>query len=135
MYFLIHLKKNACNIQNIQGTFLYSIFWKHYLENILIFNILRKLFGNVPRNFIGNFLQIFWEYIMEMLHEYSTNIYLPGEKKFIVRYISAKENYYNLTKNSRKFQASVTERFTSLSKHSGIFRQKVLNVLAQKLSL
>ena len=34
-----------------------------------------------------------------------------------------KENYYNLTKNSHKFQTSVTERCTFLSKRSGMFRQ------------
>ena len=34
--------------------------------------------------------------------------------------ISGKENYYNRTKNNHKFQASVTERYTSLSKSSGI---------------
>ena len=46
--------------------------------NIPIFNIPGTLFGNIPRNFKGNFFRIFWEYIMEMFHEYSTNIYLPG---------------------------------------------------------
>ena len=50
---------------NIQGIFLYSIFLEHY-------------FGNIPRNLIGNFFQIFWEYIMGMFQEYSTNTYLPG---------------------------------------------------------
>ena len=46
-----------------------------------------------------------------------------------------KENYYNLTKNSRKFQTSVTERCTSLSKRSGMFRQKVLKVPGKKINL
>ena len=50
---------------NIQGIFLYSVFLEHYFENI-------------PWNFIENFFQIFQEYIMEMFHEYSTNMYLPG---------------------------------------------------------
>ena len=55
--------------------------------------------------------------------------------KLIVSCISAKENYYNLTKNSRKFHASVTERCTSLSKHYGMFRQNLLKVPAKKLNL
>ena len=55
--------------------------------------------------------------------------------KLIVSCISGKENYYNLTKNSRKFQASVTERCTSLSKHYGMFRQNLLKVPAKKLNL
>ena len=38
-------------------------------------------------------------------------------EKPIVWCISAKENYYNLTKNCRKFHTSITERCTSLSKH------------------
>ena len=41
--------------------------------NIPIFNIPGILFGNIPRNFIGNFSQIFWEYIMGMFHEHSKN--------------------------------------------------------------
>ena len=53
---------------NIQGIFLYSIFPERY-------------FGNIPRNFIGNFFQIFQEYIMGMSHEYSTNMHLPGGSK------------------------------------------------------
>ena len=48
---------------------------------------------------------------------------------------SAKENYYNLTKNNHKFQASVTERYTSLSKSSGIFRQNPLKAPVKKLKL
>ena len=47
--------------------------------------------------------------------------------------ISAKKNYYNLTKNNHKFQASVTERCTSLSKSSGIFLQNPLKVPVKKL--
>ena len=45
------------------------------------------------------------------------------------------ENYYNLTKNSRKFQTSVTERCTSPSKRSGMFRQNRLKVPVKKLNL
>ena len=46
----------------------------------------------------------------------------------IVWFISAKENYHNLMKNSPKFQANVTERRTSLSKRSRMFRQNLLKV-------
>ena len=46
-------------------------------ENIPIFNIPEILFGNIPRNFIGNFFQIFWEYIMGMSNEHFTNN-IPG---------------------------------------------------------
>ena len=56
-------------------------------------------------------------------------------EKLIVWRISTKENYYNLTKNNRKFQASVTERCTSLSKRSRMFRQNVLRVAVKKLNL
>ena len=48
------------------------------------------------------------------------NFFVWNIEKRIVWCISAEENYYNLTKNGRKFQASVTERCTFLSKHSGI---------------
>ena len=58
-------------------------------------------FNNVPHDFVSFFI---------------CNI-----EKLIVWRISAKENYYNLTNNNHKFQGSVTERFTSLSKSSGIF--------------
>ena len=44
-------------------------------------------------------------------------------------HISAMKNYYNLTKNNHKFQASATERCTSLSKSSGIFQQDLLKRL------
>ena len=40
------------------------------------------------------------------------NFFVCNIEKLIVWCISAKENYYSLTKNSRKFQASVTERCT-----------------------
>ena len=43
-------------------------------------------------------------------------------------YCYVKENYYNLMKNSRKFQANVTERHSSLSKRSRMFRQNLLKV-------
>ena len=45
--------------------------------NIPIFNIPETLLGNISRNFIGNFFRIFWECIMGMFHEYSTNN-IPG---------------------------------------------------------
>ena len=44
--------------------------------------------------------------------------------------ISDKENYCNLTKNSRRFQASVTETCTSL-----IFGKNLLKVPVKKLNL
>ena len=60
---------------NIQGIFLYSIICEHY-------------FGNIPRNFIGNFFRIYREYIMGMFHKYYTNIYLPGGKLFRKIFVS-----------------------------------------------
>ena len=45
--------------------------------------------------------------------------------------ISAKKNYYNLTKN--KFQATVTERCTSPSNSSGIFRHKCFQSTCEKV--
>ena len=68
--FLDPPKKNARNIRRI--------FMEHS-GNIPIFNIPGTLFRN-PRNYIGNFFQISREYIMGMLHEYSTNISLPGDQ-------------------------------------------------------
>ena len=47
-----------------------------YSWNITVFP--EHYFGNICRNFIGNFFRIFREYIMEMLREYSTNVHLPG---------------------------------------------------------
>ena len=41
------------------------------------FNITGILFLNIPQNLIRNFIQIYGEYIMGMLHEYSTNISFP----------------------------------------------------------
>ena len=46
-----------------------------------------------------------------------------------------KENYYNRTKNSRKFQKSVTEKCTFLSKRSGMFWQNVLKEPGKKINL
>ena len=39
--------------------------------NIIIFNISRTFFGNIPRNFINNFCRIFREYIMGMFYEFA----------------------------------------------------------------
>ena len=41
--------------------------------NVPIFNIPGILFRNIPWNLIGNFFPIFWECIMGMFHDYSTN--------------------------------------------------------------
>ena len=46
------------------------------LGNTPVFNISRTLFENIPRNFIGDFFQIYWEYLMWLFHEHSTIIYL-----------------------------------------------------------
>ena len=69
-----------------------------------------------------------------MPHDFFSFFVCNIEKRIAWR-ISVKENYYNLTKNSRKFQTSVTERCTSLSKRSGMFRQKVLKVPGKKINL
>ena len=55
--------------------------------NSPIFNIPGTLFGNIPRNFIGNFFRIYREYIMGMFYEYSTNIYLPGGHDYFIQRI------------------------------------------------
>ena len=47
--------------------------------NIPILNIPGTLFKKILQNFIRNFFRIYWEYLKGMFHEYSTNIYLPGE--------------------------------------------------------
>ena len=65
---------------NIQGIFLYSIFMEYY-------------FGNIPWNFIGNLWQIFREYTMGMFHEYSANIYLPGEE-YLYRWFTKKYGFH-----------------------------------------
>ena len=57
---------------NIPGIYL-GIFHEYFMSNIP-----GTLLRNTPRNFIGNFFSIFWEYVMGMFHEYSTNIYLPN---------------------------------------------------------
>ena len=56
-------------------------------------------------------------------------------EKLSVWCIFATENYYSLTKNSRKSQLSVTKRCTSLSNRSGMFRQNLLKVPVKKLNL
>ena len=56
-----------------QNTLSYEHVWVA-ASDILIFNVPGTLFRNIPRNFIGNFFRIVWEYIMGMFHEYSTNI-------------------------------------------------------------
>ena len=62
------------------------------------------------------------------------NLFVYSMEKLIIWCIYVKENYYNLTKNSRKFQARVTERCTSLSTRSGIFRQNILKVPVKELN-
>ena len=52
---------------NNQGAFLHSVFLEHYLG---------KLLGISLRTCS----RIFWEYIMGIFHEHSTNIYLHGGK-------------------------------------------------------
>ena len=69
-----------------------------------------------------------------MSHEFVSS-FVCNIEKIIAWCISAKKNYYNLTKNNHKFQASVTERCYSLSKSSGIFRQNPLKVPVKKLNL
>ena len=61
------------------------------------------------------------------------NFFVCKIEKLIVWCISAKASYYNPTKNSRKFQGSVIERCTSLSKRSGMFRQKFEKVESLKI--
>ena len=46
------------------------------------------------------------------------NLFVCNIEKLIAWCIYAKENYYTLAKNSRNFQASVTERCPSLSTRS-----------------
>ena len=50
----------------------------------------------------------------------------------VLKRISAQKNYYSLTKNNHKLQASIAERRTSLSKSSEIFRQNSLKVPVKK---
>ena len=63
------------------------------------------------------------------------NLFVCNIEKLIVWFISAKKNYHNLMENSPKFHANVTERRTSLSKHSRMFRQNLLKVPVKKLNL
>ena len=63
------------------------------------------------------------------------NLFVCNIEKLIVWCIYVKKNYYNLTKNSRKFQASVAERCTSLSSLYRMFPQNLLKVLVKKLNL
>ena len=63
------------------------------------------------------------------------NLFVCNIKKPIAGCISAKENYFNLTKNRGKFQASATERWTSLSKHFRMFWQNLLKLLVKRFGL
>ena len=63
------------------------------------------------------------------------NFFVGSIEILVIWCISAKENHYDLGKNSPKFQASVTERYTSLSRRSGMFRQNLLKVPVKKLNL
>ena len=75
------------------------------------------------------------KFIIDGLQQpYDFDSFLFIIEKLIVRCISAKKNYDNLTKNNHKFQASATERCTSLSKSSGMFRQNPLKVPLKKLN-
>ena len=69
-----------------------------------------------------------------MSHDF-VSFFVWNIEKFIACCISAKKNYHNLAKISHKFQAGVTERCTSLSKSSGIFRQNPSKVTVKKLDL
>ena len=48
--------------------------------NIHIFNVPGTLFWEYSPEFRRELFPIFWEYVMGIIHEYSTNIYLPGGK-------------------------------------------------------
>ena len=50
-----------------------------------------------------------------MSHNFAS-FFVCNTEKLIVWCITARKNYYNLTKNNHKFQASMTERRTSLNK-------------------
>ena len=62
-----------------------------------------------------------------MSHDFFS-FFICNIKKLIILCVSAKENYYDLTKNSPEFQANVTERCTSLSKCYRMFRENLLKV-------
>ena len=69
-----------------------------------------------------------------VMHDF-VSFFVCNIEKLIVWFISAKKSYYNLTKNNNKFQARVTERFISLSKSCGIFRENSLKVPVKKVTL
>ena len=56
------------------------------------------------------------------------SLFVSNIEKPTVCCISTKKNCYNVTKNNHKFQSSIAERGTSLSKSSGIFRQNLVPV-------
>ena len=66
-----------------------------------------------------------------MSHDF-VGFFVCNTEKHIVWCISAQKNYYNLTKNNHKFQASIAERRTSLSKSLELFRQNSLKVPVKK---
>ena len=68
----------------------------------------------------------------KMPHDF-VSFFVCNIGKPIVCSISAKENCHNLTKNNHSFEASVTEKYTSLSKSSGIFRQKSFKSTFEKV--
>ena len=80
---------------------------------------------------------ISWKNYCITLKEKFHSVFFPlvscNIEKFIVCCVSATKNY-NL-KNSHTFQARVTERCTSLSNSSAIFRQNPLKVFMKKLNL
>ena len=63
------------------------------------------------------------------------SFFVSNIEKLVILYISAKKKYYNLTKDSHKFQTSATERCASLRKSSGMFRQNPLKVPVKNLNL
>ena len=73
-------------------------------------------------------LQVHNDGQQQRCHNDFVNFFVCNIKKHIACCISAKKNYCNLTKNSHKFQASV-------SKRSRIFWQSPSKVPAKKLSL
>ena len=82
--------------------------------NTPMFNIPGTSFENILRSFIGNFCQIFWEYIIGMFHEYPTNIYWPSGYLFC-NYINAQRNATRcLHKFQRKFESFLNLNFLKL---------------------
>ena len=61
------------------------------------------------------------------------DLFVFNIEKLVVWCISAKKNFYDFTKNNHKFQASVKERCTSLSKNSGIFQENPLKSTCEKV--